>query len=132
MAGETDLGQMLATLEVQRRPGTYVYVTFPAGEAPDLHLEPAAVVAEEEGTTLVLAVGGARAADLHFEGEWAWLSLKVHSALEGVGLTAALSTALAGAGIPANVLAGYHHDHVLVPADRADEAVEVLHGLRSA
>jgi hypothetical protein len=130
MAGETDLGQMLATLQVRRRPGTYVYVTFPAGEAPDLHLEPAAAVAEEEGTTLVLGANDARGAGLRFEGEWAWLSLQVHSALEAVGLTAALATALAGAGIPANVLAGYHHDHVLVPPDRADEAIEVLQGLR--
>ena len=46
----------------------------------------------------------------------------MHSALEAVGLTAAVATALAAAGIPANVLAGYSHDHLLVPEDRADDA----------
>ena len=46
------------------------------------------------------------------------------STLEQVGLTALFSRALADAGISCNVLAGVHHDHLLVPADRADEALE--------
>jgi uncharacterized protein len=28
-----------------------------------------------------------------------------------------------------NVLAGYHHDHLLVPAERGDEAIRVLRDL---
>ena len=52
--------------------------------------------------------------------------LDVHSALDAVGLTAALSSALAEEGIAANVLAGYFHDHILVPADRVDDAIECL------
>jgi hypothetical protein len=130
VSGETDLGRMLATLLVRRRPGTVAYVTVDDDEAADLDLHPWAVVEEDEGTTLVLDVIEARAAGLSFEGEWAWLSLEVHSSLDAVGLTAALSGALAGAGIPANLLAGHHHDHVLVPAAKADEALAVLHGLR--
>ena len=130
MSGETDLGRMLATLVVRRWPGTVAYVAVDEGEAPDLDLQPRATIEEDEGTTLVLDTADATAAGLPFEGEWAWLSLEVHSSLDAVGLTAALSGALAGAGIPANVLAGYHHDHVVVPADRADEAVTVLHALR--
>ena len=53
----------------------------------------------------------------------------MHSALDAVGLTAAFATALAAAGISCNVLAGYHHDHVLVDTDRASEAVSVLERL---
>jgi hypothetical protein len=130
VSGETDLERMLATLVVCRQPGTVAYVAIEEGEAPELDLHPWAVIQEDEGTTLVLDAGDAAASGLPFEGEWAWLSLEVHSSLHAVGLTAALSGALAGAGIPANVLAGYHHDHVLVPAARADEAVEVLLQLR--
>jgi uncharacterized protein len=48
------------------------------------------------------------------------------SALDAAGLTAAISTALADAGLSCNVIAGYHHDHLLVPADRAPEALAVL------
>ena len=53
----------------------------------------------------------------------------MHSSLEAVGLTAALSGALAARGIACNVLAGYVHDHLLVPWDRADEATECLEAL---
>ena len=56
----------------------------------------------------------------------AWLSLTVQSSLEAVGLTAAFSKVLGDAGIPCNVLAGYHHDHLLVPIDRVDDAIAVL------
>jgi hypothetical protein len=50
----------------------------------------------------------------------------VQSSLDAVGLTAAVSAKLAAIGIPCNVLAGYHHDHVLVPVDRVDDAITVL------
>jgi uncharacterized protein len=30
------------------------------------------------------------------------------------------------------VLAGYHHDHLLVPVDRADDAVDLLRRLARA
>ena len=53
----------------------------------------------------------------------------MHTALDAVGLTAAVATALAEHGIPANVIAGFYHDHLLVPEDRADDAVAVLRGL---
>ena len=60
------------------------------------------------------------------------LNILVHprSSLGAVGLTAAFSVALADAGISCNVIAGYYHDHLLVPHDRADEAVAVLRALR--
>jgi hypothetical protein len=56
----------------------------------------------------------------------------VHSALDAAGLTAAVSTALADAGLSCNVIAGHHHDHLLVPAGRAQEVITVLSGLRAA
>jgi hypothetical protein len=58
-----------------------------------------------------------------------WITLTVHSSLEAVGLTAAFSTALGDAGISCNVLTGLHHDHVLVPVGRRDDAVTVLREL---
>ena len=59
----------------------------------------------------------------------AWLTLDVESALDSVGLTAAVATALAAQRIPCNVLAGFHHDHLLVPESRADEAMAILRSL---
>ena len=56
----------------------------------------------------------------------AWLTLTVQSSLEAVGLTAAISERLARENIACNMLAGYHHDHVLVPVERVDDAIAAL------
>jgi hypothetical protein len=87
------------------------------------------MIQESEGTTLVVTVDEAREFGIDVEFEVAWLTLTVFSSLEAVGLTASFSAALAAAGIACNVLAGYHHDHLLVPVDRADEAIAVLRAL---
>lgn len=117
---------MLASLDVERRPGRFAFVT---GSHPELGEVAVAMIAEDEGTTLVVPVEAARNAGIDVEFEAAWLTLTVFSALEAVGLTAAFSSALGAVGIPCNVLAGYHHDHLLVPVDRVDEAIDALRAL---
>jgi uncharacterized protein len=119
--GETDLAALLADLDVAVRPGRFTFVTLLPGESAPPGAQ--AMVVEDEGITWVVPAEG----DDGFVA--AWLTLTVHSALEAVGLTAAVSAALAAAGISCNVLAGHHHDHLLVPADRADDAVAVLRRL---
>ncbi len=126
MSGETDLDKMLATLDVERRPGRFAFVS---GDHPELRPVAAAMIDEAEGTTLVVPVDAARSAGIDVEFEAAWLTLTVFSALDAVGLTAAFSAALGTVEIPCNVLAGYHHDHLLVPVDRVDDAVDTLRAL---
>lgn len=126
MSGETDLATMLASLDVERRPGLFAFVS---GDHPGLRATAVAMIEETEGTTLVVPVDAARAEGVEIEFEAAWLTLTVFSALEAVGLTAAFSAALGDVEIPCNVLAGYHHDHLLVPADRVDDAIEALRAL---
>ena len=43
-----------------------------------------------------------------------------------MGLTAAVSARLAEQDIACNVLAGYHHDHLLVPMARVGDAIAAL------
>jgi hypothetical protein len=43
-----------------------------------------------------------------------------------VGLTAAVSNRLAEAGISANMIAAYFHDHIFVSSAQADLALNVL------
>jgi len=129
VAGMTDLQQMLATLEPRLRDGEYVYVTDPGGS--EAALEPDAVIQEDEGRTIVVRREVADEAGLAYEFVGAWITLTVHSSLEAVGLTAAFSTVLTQADIGCNVLAGLHHDHILVPADRRDDALAVLRALAS-
>lgn len=127
--GDTDLERMLATLSVERRPDTYTYVAV-AVPTPGLLAAAAAMVDEGELTTLVVPVEAAERAGLPVVVRLSWLTLAVHSSLEAVGLTAAISARLTAVGIACNVLAGYHHDHVLVPFDRTDDAIEALQTTR--
>jgi hypothetical protein len=129
MAGEHDLARMLASLDVEVRPGTFTFVT---GDWPALRGAAHATIAEGEGLTLVVAVEDAIGAGAPVEFHAAWLTLTVWSSLDAIGLTAAVSSALAEAGIACNALAGYHHDHLLVPVERCDEAVRVLRRLGSS
>ncbi|HCH95585.1 MAG TPA: hypothetical protein DFK13_12220, partial [Erythrobacter sp.] len=70
------------------------------------------------------------AGELGIEGpDFARITLTVHSDLEGVGLTSAVSGALADAGIACNMIAAFHHDHAFVPCPRAAEALDVLRAL---
>jgi hypothetical protein len=126
--GETDLGSILKHLDVVREPGVFVVAKVAHDATPPAGAR--AQVRERQGLTVVLAREDAEAAGLPFVFEAAWLTLTVHTSFEAVGLTAAFATRLSEAGIPANVLAGYHHDHVLVPVDRADDAIAVLRSLR--
>jgi len=128
VGGDTDLARMLASLDVVQRPGRFTFVT---GDWPALRAPAHAIVDEEEGRTYVVAVEDAVAAGAPVGFVAVWLTLRVWSSLEAVGLTAAVSTALAADGISCNTIAGFHHDHVLVPVDRADDAIRVLRSLSS-
>lgn len=63
------------------------------------------------------------------DGNFARITLEVHSSLDAVGLTAAVSAVLTQANISANVVAGYFHDHIFLQEQRALEAMAVLRSL---
>ncbi len=121
----SDLSVLLAQMQPVLHDGEYGYACVAA--LPE-GLQPFAVVAEAEGLTVVALVQDL--AGIAHQGGWARISLTVVSDLAAVGLTAAIATALTRHGISANVIAGYHHDHVFVQLDRAAEALAVMEGLR--
>ncbi|WP_018350234.1 ACT domain-containing protein [Longispora albida] len=125
MAGEKDLATLLSTMDPEVHDGEYVFVTVPDGQQPD-GVHPVVTVAEREGLTLVLPRAEADGHGLPYEYVAGWLTLRVHSALDAVGLTAAVATRLAGAGISCNVVAGYFHDHLFVPHADASRAAGLL------
>lgn len=128
MPGEEDLARMLASLDVEQRPGTFTFVT---GEWPGLRSVAHAIIEESEGTTMVVELEQAVAVGAPVEFKASWLTLRVWSSLASTGLTAAVSSALAGEGIACNTIAGYYHDHLMVPVDRAEDAMRVLRELSS-
>jgi len=64
------------------------------------------------------------------EGPFALITFGQETSLQDVGMTAEFSSALARAKIPANVFAGYHHDHVLVPFEKREAALLALKKLQ--
>lgn len=123
---------MLAGMTPALRDGRYVFCTT---DSPTLVAALAghslALVREDEGTTLVLAEADAERHGFAVTMPMALIVLEVYSALDGVGLTAAVATALADRGIPCNIIAAYHHDHVFVPAHRAHDALRILEEAQS-
>ncbi|WP_257390524.1 ACT domain-containing protein [Snodgrassella alvi] len=59
----------------------------------------------------------ADAQQLGYEYVAGWITLKVHSSLAAVGLTAAFLRALAQQNTSCNVVAGYYHDQIFVTED---------------
>ena len=129
MSGETDLGKLLAGMKPVLAPEIHVFVTLEPGRAPPAGVEPVMVFREAEGTTLVLRKEEARAAGLAGVFPSRMITLTVHSSLEAVGFLAAIAARLAAAGIGVNPVSAFHHDHLFVPAERAEEAMEILAAL---
>ena len=127
MGGETDLNTLLKGLSPELLSEHYVFVTLPNFSAQQFNLlKPLGVFQEAEGTTLILNELTARDAGLEFEGVFRCITCKVHSSLEAVGMTAAMSAALTAQGVSANVVAAYYHDHIFVPAADAEKAMAAL------
>ena len=124
-----ELHALLATLDPVLHEGVYVFCVAASGR--DLSaLKPIAMFQELEGTTVIVDEATAARHGLAPLFRSAWITLTVHSDLQAVGLTAAISTALAKAGISCNVVAAVYHDHVFVPIESAGEALRILEDLQ--
>ena len=131
MASEpmSDLAELLRSMRPVLNDGVYCFVTVPTG-FDVMSVNPIATFLEREGLSLIVEEQVAVSHRLTPVFRAAWITLTVHSDLNAVGLTAAVSTALADAGISCNVVAAAHHDHLFVPADCAAEAMTALHRLQ--
>ena len=130
MAAVSDLSTLIRSMDPELLANRYVFCTVPAHREPDvLAASPFATVREAEGLSVVVTQASAKALGLPYDSVHRCITLRVHSSLTAVGLTAAVATALAEVGLSANVVAGHHHDHVFVPAEAAERAVAVLRGL---
>ena len=132
MNAETDLDTLIRNLEPRTLPDTYVFCSVrDANYGALAHTSPLASFAEPEGLTLVLTREAAEEEDLSYEGTFRCISLQVHSSLAAVGLTAAVTGELAAHDISANVIAGYHHDHIFVPSHQVESALRLLENMSS-
>lgn len=126
--GERDLMKLLAGMTPRLDPAAYVFATIPGGRAKD---EVPALMrfSEDEGDTLILTEAAAAAAGVRAVFPCRRIILEVASALDAVGFMAEVSAALTTAGVSCNVVAGFHHDHLFVQADKAADAMAALEAL---
>ncbi len=125
MTGERDLRKLLRHMTPQLQPGTFVFCTFPDNDLP-ADLAPIATFREAEGLSAILALDEARRAGVPYQFESGLITLTIHSSLDAVGFLAAVSAVLAEAGIPCNAVAAFHHDHLFVPREMAQRALDLL------
>jgi hypothetical protein len=124
---EKDLRKLMTSLSPHLMDGDFVFCTIQDARYGDFtELLPMASFCEDEGLTLLVTKENADKAGLTYESIFKCITLKVHSSLEAVGLTAAVSSKLAEKGISANVIAAYYHDHIFVQAEKANVALSAL------
>jgi hypothetical protein len=129
MTGETDLKKLLASMTPELLPGVHVFVTLRPGTPIPESIEPVMVFREREGTTLIVLEDEAKAASLEGVFPSRMTTLNIHSSLEAVGFLAAITARLATAGMGVNPVSAFYHDHLFVPAGRAEEAMALLRQL---
>ena len=132
MTGETNLTKLLSSMTPKLLKEDFIFCSIKDGKYGDYsELSPIATFMEPEGLTLVLSKSNADKANLSYESVFKCITLQIHSSLDAVGLTAAVSSKLAEKGISANVIAAYYHDHIFVPSNKAELAMEALNEFHS-
>jgi hypothetical protein len=131
MYGIADIDILLATASPAMADEDYVFTTVRDLSRFD-ELQAVGAFREREAVTLICPRIRAESASLPYDGIYRQITLTVHSSLEAVGFLAAVSTALADAGIPCNAVSAFYHDHIFVPAGQASRAMEVLSTLAAS
>lgn len=120
-----DLQTMLAGMAPALDDAVYRFILITPDIAPQALGAALGTFRENEGVTAIIPAD--LADELEQSGpDFARVTLTVQSDLEGVGLTAAVATALSAEGIACNVVAAYHHDHIFVPWNRRDDTMKAL------
>ena len=125
----SDLNELLRSLSPRLNDGVYVFVSVPKNT--DIKsVKPIATFVEDEGLSLIIEESQLEGNEFNILYRAAWITLTVNSDLNAVGLTAAVTNALADKGISCNVVAATNHDHLFVPVESAEAAMAVLIGLQ--
>ena len=129
--GEFDLLTLIVQMSPSLDDQIWAFVSVDEVSSEYLAEHALATFRETEGTTLIVPWERAEEFDVSSE-PMARITLNIHSSLEAVGLTAAVSQALASEAISANVVAGFYHDHIFVPQTAGERAVACLTLLSAA
>lgn len=126
MPGESNLQTLLRGMSLRLSDVEFAFATLPLGHSVPPGVNPLCTFVEDEGLTIIAPLSEIASHEIEHIGGWAKISLAVHSSLSSVGLTAAISSALADKGISANVVAAYFHDHLFVQWEHRLDALNTL------
>ncbi|MFQ3187537.1 ACT domain-containing protein [Marinomonas primoryensis] len=119
-----ELDKLLRSMSPELVGGEFVFCTIQGTAQDYLALDPIMTFIESEGLTLILLKLTALDAGLAFESVFSQITLTVHSSLDAIGLTAAVSNKLTEKGISANVVAAYYHNHIFVQTEKTEAALK--------
>jgi len=127
MPGIKDLEILLSNIEPVLDERDFVFCSFPLFDWDKIReLNPIGFFQEKEGMTFILNQKDAINKDIDYQSVYRLITFNVHSSLDAVGLTAAFSAKLTEKNISANVVAAYYHDHIFVPKERAEQALNAI------
>ena len=127
MTAVVNLKNLIANMHPKLSEEVYVFCSLTdMTDTEIMHLKPLCIYKEAEGTTIIINKHVAIDNHFDFDEDFKRITLEVHSSLNAVGLTAAVTTALTDKGISANVIAAYYHDHIFVPSTKANLAMTAL------
>jgi uncharacterized protein len=128
MLGERHLGTLLQNMKPEMQADVFVFCSLRDGQKIPASAKPILVFHEKEGTTVIMRREEAEQANLSHRFASRQISLMVHSSLDAVGFLASITSRLAQAGISVNPVSAFYHDHLFVPEERAEEAMQLLRG----
>jgi len=131
MSGETNLQSLLANMQPDLLEGEFVFCSVSPQAFDQLHFRPIGIFREAEGITLIVERSVADVEGLDYEFVSRMITLNIHSSLEAVGFLASITSKLAEAGISANPVSAFYHDHLFVPTDKASVVMRLLDELKN-
>jgi ribonuclease HI len=127
--GETDLETLLQSMKPILMAGEFVFCSLSPDEFEGVEARAIAYFREKEGITAIIPRETADRQRIQYKYTYRQIALSVHSSLNAVGFLAVISSRLAEKDIPVNVISGYYHDHLFVPAEKVNEAMSVLRSI---
>ncbi|MFH0973625.1 MAG: ACT domain-containing protein, partial [Candidatus Micrarchaeota archaeon] len=108
MASISDLNTLIRLMKSVARKGRFVFCVIGEERLAKLKKKPVLVFREREGITIVLDEKTADENGFSYDSVWSLITLSVHSDLSVVGFLAAVTNALAEAGISVNAVSAFH------------------------
>ena len=126
MSGGLDLNHLMQHMQPELKSGEFVFVSFSKEKFKSKKINPQCIFMEDEGISIIINRSEADEKDISYNSVFKLITLKMHSSLDAVGFLAKITNELALNQISVNPVSAYYHDHLFIPASKAEEALVIL------